>query len=497
MSFTRRWSQHLRGLRKGSHHSKYLQNAWNLYGEASFAFAEIEQVADPAQLLSVEQQYFDNLNPAYNMAPVAGRPAIQDSAILSARMANMWASGILKNAVEFYPVRGTRESDGDIVELSSHEDCDSASFNYNKIRASCAGLSGRRTHKEYSWVYMDALRQSEESADADPTFEEVFNRPIERIDSNGTIVSYPSISSTSEDGFLPTNVGACCRGERETHQDYFWQFADGSSPEFVTKLSEFEISQISIETGQCLRVWHSQAELIEAGYGYPTVWGCMTGQFGRKTYKNSIWRQGSDVNLSMDEVAAIIDSKFSALFRAVVRIDINTGDRKEYASQSAVEVDGFMPTKVSACCLGKVRKHRGYHWEFLDGSTPADAKVRVRKIPSVIHVLDGQETLYSRSSDLMNDGFDAESVLAICEGGGNREWSFSDKTRKTAITEERVTLRTNAVQATASDGTITMYASMHEAALRSGGITAKIRECCIGKRKTHAGFAWSFISESA
>lgn len=38
-----RWSHHRSDLRKGTHHSKYLQADWNKYGEKAFKFSVIER----------------------------------------------------------------------------------------------------------------------------------------------------------------------------------------------------------------------------------------------------------------------------------------------------------------------------------------------------------------------------------------------------------------------------------------------------------------------
>lgn len=67
-----RWSQHLRLLRMGTHHSLYLQRAWNKYGETSFLFLIIEKVMpDRTPLLQREQWYFDEIHPVYNVLPHA------------------------------------------------------------------------------------------------------------------------------------------------------------------------------------------------------------------------------------------------------------------------------------------------------------------------------------------------------------------------------------------------------------------------------------------
>lgn len=68
-----RWLFHRSALRRGVHSNRPLQNAWNKYGEAAFAFAVLELVAlDDALLCEREQYWIDTLKPAYNVAPVAG-----------------------------------------------------------------------------------------------------------------------------------------------------------------------------------------------------------------------------------------------------------------------------------------------------------------------------------------------------------------------------------------------------------------------------------------
>lgn len=66
-----RWSQHRSDLQKGIHHSPYLQNAWNLYGESAFEFSVIEEC--PIELLlEREQHYMDQCSDRYNINPAAG-----------------------------------------------------------------------------------------------------------------------------------------------------------------------------------------------------------------------------------------------------------------------------------------------------------------------------------------------------------------------------------------------------------------------------------------
>lgn len=69
-----RWNIHYRRLRRGDHHSRYLQHAWNKYGEDAF-YIEVIETCELDALLLVEQFWIDTLQSAFNMQPLAGRAA--------------------------------------------------------------------------------------------------------------------------------------------------------------------------------------------------------------------------------------------------------------------------------------------------------------------------------------------------------------------------------------------------------------------------------------
>jgi group I intron endonuclease len=66
-----RWQQHRTHLRMNTHHSPYLQRAWNKYGEDAFIF-EIIEYALPGLCIMREQYWMNKLKPAYNVYPQAG-----------------------------------------------------------------------------------------------------------------------------------------------------------------------------------------------------------------------------------------------------------------------------------------------------------------------------------------------------------------------------------------------------------------------------------------
>jgi group I intron endonuclease len=76
LSFSRRWSVHLKDLQRQKHHSLALQRAFNKYGEESFSF-KILAVLDGENHIEREQYYMDAFKSykrenGYNMLPVAG-----------------------------------------------------------------------------------------------------------------------------------------------------------------------------------------------------------------------------------------------------------------------------------------------------------------------------------------------------------------------------------------------------------------------------------------
>jgi group I intron endonuclease len=64
-----RWRQHKSQLRRGLHHSRYLQAAWGKYGESGFVFEVLEVVPDKADLIGREDAWIAKLDAAN---PVCG-----------------------------------------------------------------------------------------------------------------------------------------------------------------------------------------------------------------------------------------------------------------------------------------------------------------------------------------------------------------------------------------------------------------------------------------
>lgn len=61
-NYKKRWKQHIAELNSNSHYNKYLQNAWNKYGEDNFKFTILEEVDLSDQFIK-EQEYLNKYKP--------------------------------------------------------------------------------------------------------------------------------------------------------------------------------------------------------------------------------------------------------------------------------------------------------------------------------------------------------------------------------------------------------------------------------------------------
>ena len=67
----KRWHNHKRALRHNKHHSAYLQNAWDKYGEDNFEF-NVLLICDKENNILYEQKCMEKMNPEYNISLTAG-----------------------------------------------------------------------------------------------------------------------------------------------------------------------------------------------------------------------------------------------------------------------------------------------------------------------------------------------------------------------------------------------------------------------------------------
>ncbi len=67
VDFSERWRLHRLTLNRGDHRNRYLQRAWNKYGEDIFEFSIVEYIDDLNTLETREQWFTDLWNPEYSI----------------------------------------------------------------------------------------------------------------------------------------------------------------------------------------------------------------------------------------------------------------------------------------------------------------------------------------------------------------------------------------------------------------------------------------------
>lgn len=81
-NLSHRKNQHFSLLRKGEHENRRLQNSFNIYGDACFVFAIIEEVESADKLIEREQYWMDMLKPTFNILLTATNNSITRTAAL-------------------------------------------------------------------------------------------------------------------------------------------------------------------------------------------------------------------------------------------------------------------------------------------------------------------------------------------------------------------------------------------------------------------------------
>jgi len=56
---------------------------------------------------------------------------------------------------------------------------------------------------------------------------EKMGKPVKAVDITGEVKFYESVNAVKIDGHLPGMVCKCCKGERKTHHNLKWEYADG------------------------------------------------------------------------------------------------------------------------------------------------------------------------------------------------------------------------------------------------------------------------------
>ena len=182
--------------------------------------------------------------------------------------------------------------------------------------------------------------------------------------------------------------------------------------------------------------------------------------------------------------------------KPIKRTHLETGEVKIYRVRDDVLEDGFNEGEVTACCLGNTGTHKGYTWEFEDGSSPVFQNTKLDY--ALIRTDDlGNVVNYPSLKDALECGedFTQSGISACCLNSIKRHrgynWEYasvdniaaSDNVKSKGMRIKRTSIK--------NDSDVKFYKSLAEAG-NEGFSTGNIYLCCNGKRGSHNGYIWQY-----
>ena len=227
-----RWREHLYPLRKGKHPNRYLQFAWDKYGEKSFKCELIKEFNTIEELNEAEIGMIEDHSNTYNLAK--GGNAFQHK--IEAKEA------IGKSNKK--PIIGMSIKTGEIKEYSSILDAGLDGFNHKNIgkccRLSISYASGRMQQAlstgKWVWMYKDDFNIEEMNRRANMARNRGKNDQSRAIIGksliDGSIIEFRSCTEASNAlNVHSTHIrGACLGKEHKSAAQHVWVFTDEVEP---------------------------------------------------------------------------------------------------------------------------------------------------------------------------------------------------------------------------------------------------------------------------
>lgn len=204
-----RWSEHKKELKTNRHTNKYLQRAWNKYGENNFAHIVLEECDE--DLLDEREKYYIELynsfnsDVGYNLTDGGGRNK-NVSADTREKLRNCMLGVNHPNRKEVICLET-----GEIF-ISITAAANSIGVDYSAITRCCNGLTG--TVKKLHWLfYNDYLYKSQIELDEVMKKENLRDHKVVCLNT-GEI--FQSIKDAHEQTGVNANaIGQCCSGKRK------------------------------------------------------------------------------------------------------------------------------------------------------------------------------------------------------------------------------------------------------------------------------------------
>lgn len=196
VNIDKRWREHLLQLKKHTHHSVYLQRAWDKHGSSCFTFSVIEHCVKE-QLIDREQFYINAFSPEYNICKIA-----------NSRLGTKWTDESKKKL-----------SSSKMGKSPSQETRKKIGEGHLGIKSFWAGKTlsddrKQKTSKSLIRYWIDGISTS--------------RKAVNQFSKQGILInSFSGMGQASiETGIQRAHISRCCLGKRPTAGGFIWRYAE-------------------------------------------------------------------------------------------------------------------------------------------------------------------------------------------------------------------------------------------------------------------------------
>lgn len=311
--------------------------------------------------------------------------------------------------------------------------------------------------------------------------------PVLQIDINTDTVikTYSSQAETVKDGFDQKHVSNCCLGKRGKHKGYKWKFADKPSVQFNYKENGKPVIQFDLNTKKEIHTYDKATLAEKDGFSPTAISMCCNGLRG--SHEGFGWKFAD---------GSTPEWKYKTTGTPVIAYDPLTGkDIYKYTSMTEAKIDGFNESKISACCSGKRKTHKGLSWRKFDQSPIIYNKIKQTKpiecVDPISHLTVKE---YENTNKAKQDGFSVSLIRACLYGQRLSHkgylWRYKEENLIKTVNKS---ITTSPVCCMSNDNNVVKIYDYVAQVKEDGFSPSKVRECCLGKRKTHGGLRWKHV----
>ena len=316
---------------------------------------------------------------------------------------------------------------------------------------------------------------------------------------------YPSVTAASEaTGFSSSDIVSCCLKTKvnRVHNKIFRYVEDPiTKDEIIWYQKRYpKIYQYDVH-GNLINTYEFIKDAIEtlANDGIKVVCGniskCCHG--GTASVGGYVWRKHPD-NFNTYKVPKVL--------KRIEKRDINTGKLLE-TFDSYVQIHkkyGYNPSVINNCCHKRIASSQGYHWCF-EGEFDSKNLSRIRLKPVTQYSTTGEFIKNFNSADEaaqelgINTPAATSGILGVCNGKYairyGYVWRYSGEDfNKYSCAKSGKGIRVNQYDL---NGVFIQSFDSYKQAAKSINTTStpRIRECCLGERKSYKGFLWFHVND--